>query len=72
MCSSARSRSAPMSYLDAVQVEVIQPGETYSTYIDGDQAGPIPNQGAAGVWLEWHAARQYELSQRADARWGDD
>ena len=40
----ALAAGADVLYVDAVQVEVIQPGETYSTYIDGDQQGLLANQ----------------------------
>lgn len=36
--------STALFYLDGVQVEAIASGETYSTYIDGDQLGLVPNQ----------------------------
>ncbi len=36
--------STALFYIDGVQSEVINAGETVSTYIDGDQAGLLPNQ----------------------------
>ena len=61
----ALAAGADVVYLDAVQVEVIQPGETYSTYIDGDQAGLIPNQAppAYGWNGTPHASTSYRSAQ---------
>jgi hypothetical protein len=39
----SNTSTAPF-YIDGVQSEVINAGETVSTYIDGDQAGLLPNQ----------------------------
>lgn len=36
--------STAVFYVDGLQVEAINAGETVSTYIDGDQAGLLPNQ----------------------------
>ena len=54
-----------MSCLDAVQVGDSARRNVFTT-IDGDQAGLIPNRRRRHM-AEWHAARQYELSQRRRA-----
>ena len=49
--SKATSANTGVFYIDGVQVEAISAGEFVSTYIDGDQAGLVPNQfPAAYLW----------------------
>lgn len=61
----ALAAGADVVYLDAVQVEVIQPGELYSTYIDGDQPGLLANQvpPAYGWNGTPHASTSYRSAQ---------
>ncbi|KPV48957.1 hypothetical protein SE17_35285, partial [Kouleothrix aurantiaca] len=44
LLAGALTTGADAVLLDGVQSEVIQPGETYSTYIDGDQRGLTANE----------------------------
>lgn len=61
----ALAAGADVVYLDAVQVEQIQPGETGSTYIDGDQLGLIaqPALPAYGWNGSPHASTSYRSAQ---------
>jgi len=49
--NKVNSTSTALFYIDGIQAEIINAGETVSTYIDGDQFGLVPNQSPpAYVW----------------------
>lgn len=59
----AIAAGADVVSLDAVQVEVIQPGETASTYLDGDQVGVAPSMAAPSYG--WNGAPHASTSYRS-------
>lgn len=57
------STSVGAFYVDGVQSEVIQAGETASTYLDGDQLGLVPNQNPVAYY--WTGTPHASMSTRS-------
>ena len=57
------SASTAIFYIDGAQVEIVVPGNTFTTYCDGDQLGFVPNQ--VPVAYAWSGTPHASTSTRS-------